>query len=455
MNPSSNRSWFRALPSLAAALALISCEKSATTPASPVAASANAPRAADSATDGLDPADQKKLLAAVDALAGPLKDRAKPYEILYALGNLYYDNNRYLEAVDSFRQALALAQPIEAEADALRAKGVKPAPVLPAECKLKTPDVAQAQVAAAAKSFAASDPARALRCDLEAISTLNDLRSRHADGLYLIGQPEAAREEHLRVLARVKDAPESLFFVGAITLEQSNGDKIQLEEGKRYWKRLLEVAPNHPRAALVKESLPKADVMFAPRTGDAPAEEPAQAAPSAAMPSQLPPGHPPLGGQGSGPAAPSAPAPAVTGGPTPEMVQAVAQAAAQTERTPELEKSLDALTTQAEADLDAGRYQQARDEMVRVMPMRPNEPRVAADLGAAMAGLGKLEMAERVLSRALAGDPHQARALYEMGKLLAARKDVAGAREKFLAVKSADAKFATAHGVDAELGKLK
>src|ERR1700694_96380 len=83
-----------------------------------------APKAPASAADAgaaqasIDLSDPAKLLAAVDQLQGQLKDRPKPFEVLAALGNLYYENGRYLEAVDAFRQALALAAPVEADAAA-------------------------------------------------------------------------------------------------------------------------------------------------------------------------------------------------------------------------------------------------------------------------------------------------------------------------------------------------
>jgi len=89
------------------------------------------------------------------------------------------------------------------------------------------------------------------------------------------------------------------------------------------------------------------------------------------------------------------------------------------------------------------------------MPMRPNDARTAAAMGAAMRGLGREQMAERTLSRALEIDPRQPRALYEMGRLLAARGDKAGATEKMRAVQAADAKFARSHGIAQELARLK
>jgi Flp pilus assembly protein TadD len=454
-----------ALPLAAALAAIAGCKERAKEPA----AAPSAP-AAD-----LDTSDSKKLLAAVDRMAGQLKDKPKSFEVLAALGNLYYENGRYLEAVDSFRQALELSAKAEGEADALRAKGVKPARELPLECRRSGPAYGLAQIAEQARKLAASDPAAALRCDDEALVQATAARARRGNALYLVGQPDGALREHKRVLMRVPDYPESLFFVGAITLEQSKGDKAQLEEGKKYWRRLLQVAPDHPRADIVRESLPKADELFAPKPVDA----------LAAGAQGLPPNHPPLpsgaddgrlrsatspetsGGEkvaGNMPGAPMAHRGAAPGepgaagqdqGPSPEMIRNVADAAAQTERTPELEKGLDDLTAQAEALLDQGKYQDARDHMVRVMPLRPQDARTAADLGAAMRGLGRADMAERVLRRALDLDPRQPRALYELGRLSAERGDKATALQRLTAVQSADPKFAQSHGVAAEIARLK
>jgi len=123
--------------------------------------------------------------------------------------------------------------------------------------------------------------------------------------------------------------------------------------------------------------------------------------------------------------------------------------------TPELEKGLDDLLAAGEKDLDRGRYQEARDAVVRVMPMRPNDPRTAAALGGAMRGLGRTEMARRTLARALELDPRNPRALYEMGKLSAEQGDKPAAVRSFTAVKIADPEFARSHQVDAELAKLR
>jgi tetratricopeptide (TPR) repeat protein len=426
----------------------------------------------------LDAQDTKGLLAAVDAM-GAAKDKPKPFDVQAAIGNLYYEGARYLDAVDAYRLALATSLPVENALLALEAKGTKPAADLPLECRRSGTTYGLEQIAEAAQKAAATDPAKAVRCLREAIAPAILARSRRGNALYLAGQPDGALAEHKRVLLLEKDYPESLFFVGAITLEQSKGNKEQLEEGKKWWRRLLEVAPEHPRAAVVKESLPKADELFTPKPaapmvaggGNAlPAGHPpiaaGQASPGPVRPdAQLPPNHPPLDGSppgtigGNMPNAPMAhsgdQAVAAPAGPSAETVAAMEDALKQTERTPEMEKGLDDLCVQAEADLDAGKYAEARGKIVRVMPMRPNDARTAAIMGAAMRGLGRAEMAERVLGTALAKEPNNARANYELGLLYASRGDKANAKSKFEAVQAADAKFAAAHNVAAELQKVK
>ncbi|HEX4386123.1 MAG TPA: tetratricopeptide repeat protein [Myxococcales bacterium] len=399
------------------------------------------PRAAPDAgpAAGIEAGDSKALLAEVDRLKDQLKDKPKTFEVLAALGNLYYENGRYLDAVDTYRQAEEYAAPAEGLRDLLRSKGVKPQAELPADCRRAGSDYGLSQITDAARTM---DPPKALRCVEAALDQELTVRSRRGDAFYLIGNAGSALQEHRGVLAVSPDYPESLFFVGAILLEQSQGNKAQLEEGKKMWSRLLVVAPDHPRAPLVRDALPKAETIFAKKenTGPMPPGHPAVAG------NDLPPGHPPM---------PASAGPMAHAGPTAEEVANVADAVQGTERTPELEKGLDDLLVQGEAALDKGDYQAARESIVRVMPMRPNDPRTAADMGAVQRGLGRTEMAQRVLGRALQLDPKQPRALYEQGKLLAAQGDSAGARKSFEAVQQADAKFAQAHDVAAELGKLK
>ena len=413
-------------------------------------APATAPDAGASAA--LDGTDTKALLAEVDRLKDQLKDKPKTFEVLGALGNLYYDNGRYLDAVDAFRQAEELAAPVEAEADALRKKGVKPAADLPSECRRSGSEYGLVQIAEAAKKL---DPPHQLRCLDAALEMALAVRSRRGNSFYLIGNPDAALAEHKKVLERDPNYPESLFFVGAILLEQSQGEKAKLAEGKKYWEKLLKVAPDSPRAPLVKETLPKADEVFKPRPEGGQQLPPGHPSVAQQGDQQLPPGHPPIGeGQpvaGNMPGSPMQ----HSDEPSPQEVRNLEDAVENTQRTPELEKGLDDLLAEGEKDLDEGKYQDARDAVVRVMPMRPNDARTAAAMGGAMRGLGRVEMAQRTLSHALQIDPRQPRALYEMGKLQAQQGDKAGALQSFAALQAADAKFAKAHKVDAEIAKLK
>src|SRR4051812_43604579 len=387
--------------------------------------------------------DSKALLAQVDKLSEQFKDKPKTFEVLAALGNLYYENNRFLDAIDSYRQALELSAEAEAQARDLRKSGTKPAKDLPLECRRSGPTYGLEQIVAAAKSLAAP---RRLRCLDAALEVALAIRARRANALYLVGNPDGALAEHRKLLAESPDYPESLFFVGAVTLEESRGDKKKLEEGKKYWKRLLAVAPDHPRADLVRKSLPRADEIFA---------KPKEVAQAGGLPPghPVPENHPPVGG--NDPAAPMAHSGAPSDRVDPNAIAGVADAVKNTERTPELERGLDKLTVQAEQLLDQDKYQEARDAIVRVMPMRPGDARTAAILGGAMRGLGRTEMAQRTLSVALQNDPKQPRALYEMGRLKASSGDKAGAAESFRSLQTADPKFARAHGVDEQLARLK
>src|SRR5438128_993113 len=79
-----------------------------------------APSAPDAGTAAnLDANDPKQLLAAVDKMQDQLKNSPKTFEVLTALGNLYFENGRYLDAVDSLRQALVISDPIEKRAQEL------------------------------------------------------------------------------------------------------------------------------------------------------------------------------------------------------------------------------------------------------------------------------------------------------------------------------------------------
>ncbi len=418
---------------LAAVAALLACK--------PVGSVADAGEAA-----ALDATDSKALLAEVDRLKDQLKDKPKTFEVLAALGNLYYDNGRYLEAVDALRQAEELAAPSQADADALRQQGVKPAADLPGECRRSGAEYGLAQIAEVAKNF---EPAKRLRCLETALSMAQDARARRGNSFYLIGNPDAALAEHRKVLERSPDYPESLFFVGAILLEQSQGDKAKLAEGKKYWERLLKVAPDGPRAPLVRETLPKADEVFKPGTdGQLPAGHP-----NVAQQDQgLPPGHPAIGGPGQAvgrgqPGSPMQHSDEARSQPTAEELKNMQEAVQNTERTPELEKGLDQLVDEGEKDLDEGKYQDARDAVVRVMPMRPNDARTAAALGGAMRGLGRTDACALRDGEIAGGAGRQGRRAHVVPRAAVRRREVRQGAQR----RSGDRQVPVAHPPDATL----
>ena len=466
-------------------LALAACKPSAPAAVAPQAApntvgppgSALAPAAADAGPevdlDKLDTSDPKQLMLLVDKMGGKLQGKPKTFEVLNALGNLYYENGRYLDAVDTYRQALLLSAPLEEKAGALRKKGVKAAAQVPLECRRAGPAYGLVEIAKQVDKLEPRQPAVALRCANEALGMAVAARARRGNGLYLVGNPDEALAEHRRVLEVEPDYPESLFFVGAILLEKSRLEPALRPQGKKLWERLLVVAPDHPRGQIVRENLPKIDTLFAPpdaRRGPVaagsqlPPDHPPVGgqAPGAAQQGELPPNHPPIGsaaapGAGGEPTADAVPNDAANpeGGPTAEQVKNVAEAVANTERTPALEQTFDAAITKGEQLLDQGNYVEARSALLLAMPMRPSDPKLAAALGGAMRGLGKTAMAERTLSRALELDPKSARANYELGMLLAARGDKPGALARLQAAQAADASFANKHKLEQEIARLR
>ncbi|HEX9603028.1 MAG TPA: hypothetical protein VF973_04690, partial [Myxococcales bacterium] len=135
--------------------------------------------AADAGTlANLDTSDPKALLAAVDQMQAQLQDKPKTFEVLSALGNLYYENGRYLDAANSLRQALAISAPFEARAQELRDRQVKPAKDLPPECRRSAQGYGLEQIAQAARKL---DPERERRCLDSALQMAIDARARRGD----------------------------------------------------------------------------------------------------------------------------------------------------------------------------------------------------------------------------------------------------------------------------------
>ncbi len=370
-----------------------------TAPSRQAAAPSAAPAATPQDSLDLDPRDTKGLLQAVESMKASMKDRPRDFGVNVALGNLYFDNGRYSEALEFYRDAVGQSAAAEQRIRAL-AK-VKPAAKVPVECRAE-PSPAEAARGEKNRTFETlaqvleaqkpSDGSAAAACARVLAPMLANLHARRGNAWYLAGDADQAREAHEEALALDPAQPESLFFRGAHILENARGDATQLAQGRAVWEQLLKVAPNHPRAELVRQTLPKVAELFGAKT--APADNEPQG------PGPLPPG----------------------------LAAAMQRFGMGPAQGAELDKTLDA----AEALLAKGSFQEALDTFKTVMPVRP-DGRVALGMGIALRELGK-PTAERVLLEATRmpnGDA--ARAHYELG-LLYEKSDPARARAEFVLV---------------------
>lgn len=352
--------------------------------------------------------DSAQLLAAVEQLKDQLREKPRDYNVNLALGNLFYDNARYIEAIQFFSDAEQIAAEARERLTALVTAGALPqsGAKAPESCVLDSsatsgqPRSLEA-IVAEAKALDGTDAKAAVACWAQLQPTVSSLHARRGNSWYLIGNPRKAKEDHDAALGVDPNHAEALFFSGALLLEQARGDEKMLEEGQAYWKRLLEIAPDHSRAELVRRTLPRVRELFG-RPPMAAGAMPAGHPPAAGG---MPPGHPPADGG----TATAAALPAVSA----EMQQAMAAV----ERTPELEAQLDAKIVEGEKLLAEGKWQEALDAFRSVMPLRPSGP-VALGLGIALRELGRptAEMVLRQASQLPQADVPRAR--FELARLL-------------------------------------
>jgi tetratricopeptide (TPR) repeat protein len=315
--------------------------------------------------------EAKQLLAKVESMKDELKGKPKSIEVTVALGSLYYDNGKYLDAIDYYRQAIAQGEPLVKGLRAVErvAGEVKPAPQEKAGCarsqlRDSVPLLARANLLAEQ-----GKKAEALACAREAARPVAMAHTRRGNAWYLVGNPAAAVAEHEAALQLFPDEPESLFFRGAIAFDAMGDDLKQLQRAKECWSRFLEVAPDSPRRSAVKEMLPQLDAAI--RAGGV---------------SRLP-----------RPARPEV----VDGAPGPGPLDPSAQQAVQgLELTPEIVAGFGPILDQAAAQLAKGDVDGARTSIVRVFPF------VMSDV---QSGAGKVPPPLRARAQALMG-------LYMQGK---------------------------------------
>jgi tetratricopeptide (TPR) repeat protein len=394
------RSWALAL-GLTGACLISACIPDDVPPPKPQPASqasAAAPSGADAGASADQGTDTKSLLATVESMKGQLKDKPRGFNVSAALGNLFYDNGKFIDAIEYYSDALDRAAPAEKRIMELSAAGqLNPKAVVPDSCRLDQPtkdDVAQGnkakaleEIVAAATALAPTDPAGEAACLGQLPLILANLHARRGNGWYLVGNADKARADHTAALALDPVNPEALFFSGALQFETAHGDPAKLAAGKAFWEKLLKVAPDHPRAQIVKETLPRVDQLFGPNANQGMAMA----------------GHPPIDNQSAPPG----------GAAAPQLPAGMMEAMSNVQHTPEMDAQLDKTTADGEALLQQGKWQEALDMFKQVMPLRPSG-KIALDLGIALRELGK-PTAERVLTNATrmpGGDP--VRAKYEL-----------------------------------------
>lgn len=388
-------------------------------------------------SDAPQEATAKELLARVEAMKGQLKDRPKTIEITVALGSLYYDNGRYLDAIDYYRQAVAQGEGlVKAYRSIFSAdEKVKPADLAAAGCERSVLKDSEPMMARAQELQKSGKKAEALACATEAVRPVVMAHQRRGNAFYLIGNPAEAVKEHEQALQIDPDNAESLFFRGAIIFDSQGDDVTRLKLAQQSWKHYLEVAPDSVRAKSVQTMLPQLEKAIA--LGGV-SKLPKPAAPEVA----------------------EADAPPMQGGPAP-LDPGAMQAIQSTEITPELVQGFAQILDEAVGQLAKGDAEGARTNIVRVFPFvmadmqkgpdgkipAATRARAQALMGVYMAGKGA-PMAQSLLGMAIGAD---AKSVDALGDTLKAKGDAAHAKLLWTALQQQAPDYASSANVAAKL----
>jgi tetratricopeptide (TPR) repeat protein len=332
------------------------------------------------------------LLAQVESMKRELQGRAKPLEVLLALGDLYLEKQRYLDAIDWYRQAVTLAEPGFAKLDALPrppSPGRVPEPVRTA-CRRGPSrgfDALSAEAEAQARRGAAT---AAAYCWRQALDPALLARARRGYAFLLAGNPGQAASDEEWVLRRAPDLGEALFFQGGALAELAGEDMSLLRRARDSWQRVLQVEPANPNAQSIQKGIAELETRIR-AGGKSPARSPAPANADASARSAPDPG-------------------TLSAGAT----EAIAKLDVS---DPEFWKAAEEQLSQGEALLAAGSYDQARENIKGILPvlmMKSNDspllPRVLSAMGVAYLQLGNRELGPRMLEMALERDPKNASA---------------------------------------------
>jgi tetratricopeptide (TPR) repeat protein len=331
------------------------------------------------------------------------KGKEKTFEVAAAIGRLYFGQGRFADAANSYREALAKAQPVR---DRYLAAARSATGAVPSATEAGCPNGAEATqvgLLKAAESMQKVAPLKALACLKSAMHGVVEVESLAGQALFLTGDSAGALSVYEQSLAIFESNLEARYARGALLLDLRGDDVASLTTAQAD---LSAVAAAQADTAKGRQAKRLA--------------ERAQAALTAGGLSKL---------------APMAKAPAPAAGPPPlskETIDAFANAPKSAEQDARFAK----LIADSETALAKGQYQGALDGFKQVMPYQPENARLRAGMAWSLVKLGK-PMADRVWSVALQ-DPA---ALAALGDTLKAQGDAAGASALWAKLKASAPSF--------------
>lgn len=180
------------------------------------------------------PPTSAQLLAQVEALKGQLEGAPKTVEIMTALGDLYYENQRLADALSWYDQSVEAAQPVWKAYLALPASARAATP--PQETRercARGPARGHAELAADARAHAAKgDAGAAAACYRSALEPAVLAEIHRANAWFLAGDARRAVAGQEAVLARVPGHPEATYFLGLFLAETAGEDVAQLRRAR-------------------------------------------------------------------------------------------------------------------------------------------------------------------------------------------------------------------------------
>lgn len=345
------------------------------------------------------------LVKKLDATPG-IKEQDKPFEIAASLGRLYVGSGRLTEAKAYFQQAMTKAEPLRlffvAQRRALGAKAIPPPDV--SGCAPSSDATVVTLLAKAQGRAKAGDVAGAVSCARAAWAPVAEAEVQYGNLLFVLGDSAAALGAYAHALDTFEGNAEARYSRAALLLDTKGDEPATLKTVKADLERFLKEAPSSPRAPQAQRLLERATqaveqggILKVPRVA---------AAPPPVQPPQL----------------------------SPETIKAFESAP----RNEQTEANFGKLIETGEEHLARGRFEEARQSYLQVMPYQPANPRLRAGMAWAMLRLNRQPMADNVWKAALETPD----AIAALGDTLKAKGDAAGARAVWERLKASAPSYA-------------